>query len=81
MQAFSGAESIAMTVGMQKREERHSHRHENERRFFGFMWQVLFTSENVLNPLSVFGACLVVSSIFVLVFSKSWDLQLCLQQQ
>merc|ERR1711871_1762316 len=39
--------------------------------FFGFLWQILFTNDNVLNPLSVFGACLVVSSIFALVFNKS----------
>ena len=62
---------IAMTVGMQKEKSATATGMRMSDVFFGFVWQVLFTSENVLNPLSVFGACLVVSSIFVLVFSKS----------
>lgn len=62
---------IAMTVGMQKEKSATATGMRMSDVFFGFMWQVLFTNDNVLNPLSVFGACLVVSSIFVLVFSKS----------
>lgn len=62
---------IAMTVGMQKEKSATATGMRMSDVFFGFLWQILFTNDNVLNPLSVFGACLVVSSIFVLVFSKS----------
>ena len=37
---------------------------------FGFIWQVLFTHDNVVSFYSIFGALLVISSIFVLILSK-----------
>lgn len=60
-----------MTVGMQKEKSATATGMRMSDVFFGFLWQISFTNDNVLNPLSVFGACLVVSSIFVLVFNKS----------
>jgi len=37
---------------------------------FGFIWQVLFTHDNVVSFYSIFGALLVISSIFVLILNK-----------
>jgi drug/metabolite transporter (DMT)-like permease len=68
---FLGAWSqIAMTVGMQKEKSATATGMRMSDVFFGFIWQVSFTQDNTLNLLSVCGACLVVSSIFLLVFSK-----------
>ena len=69
---FLGAWSqIAMTVGMQKEKSATATGMRMSDVFFGFIWQVAFTEDNTLNLLSVFGACLVVSSIFLLIFAKS----------
>ena len=68
---FLGAWSqIAMTVGMQKEKSATATGMRMSDVFFGFIWQVCFTDDNKLNLLSVCGACLVVSSIFLLVFTK-----------
>jgi hypothetical protein len=62
---------IAMTVGMQKEKSATATGMRMSDVFFGFIWQVLFTNDKVLNMVSMLGACMVVSSIFLLVFNKS----------
>lgn len=67
---FIGAWSqIAMTLGMQKEKSAAASAMRMSDVVFGFIWQVAFTVDK-LSLLSLFGACLVTSSILVIVFSK-----------
>lgn len=67
---FIGAWSqVAMTVGMQREKSAAASAMRMSDVVFGFIWQVLFTSD-ALSMLSLSGAILVTSSILVIVFFK-----------
>jgi len=61
---------IAMTIGMQREKSATATGMRMSDVVFGFLWQVLFTHDNVVSFYSFFGALLVVGSIFVLILSK-----------
>ena len=74
---------IAMTVGMQREKSATATGMRMSDVFFGFIWQVLFTRDNKLSLLSIFGAMLVMGSIFVLIVlkPKADDIAKSTQQQ
>lgn len=65
--AFS---QIAMTVGMQKEKSATATAMRMSDVVFGYIWQVLFTNDNVINALSLAGAALIMCSILGLVIYK-----------
>ena len=65
--AFS---QIAMTVGMQKEKSATATAMRMSDVVFGYIWQVLFTHDNVINSLSLAGAVLIMCSILGLVVYK-----------
>lgn len=67
---FIGAWSqIAMTVGMQREKSATATAMRMSDVLFGFIWQVLFTSD-AISTLSIIGAALVTVSIFIIVLCK-----------
>jgi len=61
---------IAMTIGMQREKSATATGMRMSDVVFGFIWQVLFTHDNVVSFYSIFGALLVIASIFVLILNK-----------